>query len=317
MTRFIVRRLVQGIPTLLGIIVITFALTRLSPGDPVKLMVGGSFDITPEDRAVLAESLGLNDPLPVQFARYLRDMVTFNFGNSFYYHRPVTGLITERIWNSLQLQLLALLVSLAIGVPLGVIAALRRGRPVDHSIRTISVVGHAVPTFWFGLLFVLILGVQLRWFPVGSMNTIGRTDLVDRIYHLIGPVVTLALAGIALYPRYLRTEMLEVLSQDYVRTARSKGLREQVVVVRHVLRNALIPVVTILGGILTIVIGGSVIVETIFNWPGLGRLFFEGLTNKDFPLIQASVVFGSLLLIASYILRDIVYAFVDPRIKVS
>lgn len=317
MTRFIVRRLVQGIPTLLGIIVITFALTRLSPGDPVKLMVGGSFDITPEDRAVLAESLGLNDPLPVQFARYLRDMVTFNFGNSFYYHRPVTGLITERIWNSLQLQLLALLVSLAIGVPLGIVAALRRGRPVDHSIRTISVVGHAVPTFWFGLLFVLILGVQLRWFPVGSMNTIGRTDLVDRIYHLIGPVVTLALAGIALYPRYLRTEMLEVLSQDYVRTARSKGLREQVVVVRHVLRNALIPVVTILGGILTIVIGGSVIVETIFNWPGLGRLFFEGLTNKDFPLIQASVVFGSLLLIASYILRDIVYAFVDPRIKVS
>lgn len=317
MTRFIVRRLVQGIPTLLGIIVITFALTRLSPGDPVKLMVGGSFDITPEDRAVLAESLGLNDPLPVQFARYLRDMVTFNFGNSFYYHRPVTGLITERIWNSLQLQLLALFVSLAIGVPLGIIAALRRGRPVDHSIRTISVVGHAVPTFWFGLLFVLILGVQLRWFPVGSMNTIGRTDLVDRIYHLIGPVVTLALAGIALYPRYLRTEMLEVLSQDYVRTARSKGLREQVVVVRHVLRNALIPVVTILGGILTIVIGGSVIVETIFNWPGLGRLFFEGLTNKDFPLIQASVVFGSLLLIASYILRDIVYAFVDPRIKVS
>ncbi len=316
MTRFIVRRFVQGIPTLLGIIVITFALTRLSPGDPVKLMVGGQFDITPEDRAVLAESLGLNDPLPVQFARYLRDMATFNFGNSFYYHRPVTQLITERIGNSLQLQILALLVSLAIGVPLGVVAALRRGRPADHAIRTMSVVGHAVPTFWFGLLFVLILGVQLRWFPVGSMNAIGKTDLADRLYHLVGPVLTLALAGIALYPRYLRTEMLEVLSQDYVRTARSKGLREEVVVVRHVLRNALIPVVTILGGILTIVIGGSVIVETIFNWPGLGRLFFEGLTNKDFPLIQASVVIGSVLLIVSYILRDIVYAFVDPRIKV-
>jgi peptide/nickel transport system permease protein len=316
MLRFIVRRFVQGFPTLLGIIVITFALTRLSPGDPVKLMVGGSFDITPEDRASLAESLGLNDPLPVQFARYLRDMATLNFGNSFYYHRPVTDLITERIGNSLQLQVLALLVSLAIGVPLGVIAALRRGRASDHAIRTMSVIGHAVPTFWFGLLFVLVLGVQLRWFPIGSMNTIGKTDLADRVYHLIGPVLTLALGGIALYPRYLRTEMLEVLSQDYVRTARSKGLREQVVVVRHVLRNALIPVVTILGGILTIVIGGSVIVETIFNWPGLGRLFFEGLTNKDFPLIQANVIVGSILLIVSYILRDITYAFVDPRIKV-
>jgi ABC-type dipeptide/oligopeptide/nickel transport system permease component len=317
MTRFILRRLLQGIPTLLGIIVITFALTRLSPGDPVKLMVGGSFDITPEDRAVLAASLGLNDPLPVQFGRYLRDMLTFNFGNSFYYHRPVVQLIGERIGNTLQLQVLALLVSLAIGVPLGIVAALRRGRPSDHAIRTISVIGHAVPTFWFGLLFVLVLGVQLRWFPVGSMNAIGKTDLADRLYHLVGPVVTLALAGIALYPRYLRTEMLEVLSQDYVRTARSKGLREPVVVVRHVLRNALIPVVTILGGILTIVIGGSVITETIFNWPGLGRLFFEGLTNKDFPLIQASVVCSSILLIVSYILRDIIYALVDPRITVG
>ena len=316
MTRFIVRRLVQGIPTLIGILVITFALTRLSPGDPVKLMVAGSFDITPEDRAGIAESLGLNDPMPVQFARYLRDMLTLNFGDSFYYHRPASQLILERIPNSIQLQVLALVVSLLIGVPLGIVAALRRGKASDHAIRSISVIGHAVPTFWFGLLFVLVLGVQLRWFPVGSMNAIGRTDLADRVYHLIGPVLTLALGGIALYPRYLRTEMLEVLSQDYVRTARSKGLREQVVVVRHVLRNALIPVVTILGGILTIVIGGSVIVETIFNWPGLGRLLFEGLTNKDFPLIQAAVVVGSLLLIASYILRDIVYAFVDPRIKV-
>ena len=317
MGRFIARRLAQGIPTLFGIIVITFALTRLSPGDPVKLMVGASFDITAEDRAGLAEALGLNDPLPVQFARYLKDMMTFNFGNSFYYHKPVTTLIVERIGNSLQLQVLALLTALAIGVPLGVISALRRGRLADHAIRTMSVIGHAIPTFWFGLLFVLVLGVQLRWFPVGSMNTIGKTDLLDRLYHLVGPVLTLALGGIALYPRYLRTEMLEVLSQDYVRTARSKGLREQVVVVRHVLRNALIPVVTILGGILTIVIGGSVIAETIFNWPGLGRLFFEGLTNKDFPLIQASVVISSILLVASYILRDIVYALVDPRIKVS
>ena len=317
MTRFIVRRIVQGLPTLFGILVITFALTRLSPGDPVKLMVGGQFDILPEDRAVLAQSLGLNDPMPVQFGRYLRDMLTFNFGNSFYYHRPVTQLIIERVGNSLQLQVLALLVALAIGVPLGIVAALRRGRPADHVIRTMSVVGHALPTFWFGLLFVLVLGVQLRWFPVGSMNAVGKTDFADRLYHLIGPVLTLALGGIALYPRYLRTEMLEVLNQDYVRTARSKGLREQVVVVRHVLRNALIPIVTLLGGVLTIVIGGSVITETIFNWPGLGRLFFEGLTNKDFPLIQASVVFASILLIVSYILRDIIYAVVDPRIKVG
>src|SRR5258708_25009186 len=225
MTRFIVRRVVQGLPTLFGILVITFALTRLSPGDPVKLMVGGSFDITPEDRAVLAESLGLNDPMPVQFGRYLRDMLTLNFGNSFYYHRPVTQLIVERIGNSLQLQVLALLVSLAVGVPLGIIAALRRGRLADHAIRSLSAVGHAVPTFWFGLLFVLVLGVQLRWFPVGSMTAIGKTDCADRLYHLTGPVLTLALGGIALYPPYLPYPAPAVLSQDDLRTARNHAPR--------------------------------------------------------------------------------------------
>jgi peptide/nickel transport system permease protein len=175
-----------------------------------------------------------------------------------------------------------------------------------------------VPTFWFGLLFVLVLGVQLRWFPVGSMNALGReSDLADRLWHMVGPVLTLALAGISNFPRFVRTEMLEVLGQDYVRTADSKGLGRRVVVTRHALRNALIPLVTSLGGILTILIGGAVVTEQIFNWPGLGRLFFEALVNKDFPIVQASVVVGSALLLLSYILRDVTYALVDPRITVG
>lgn len=317
MGRFILRRLVQAIPTFFGIMLLTFLLMRLSPADPLDFIVGGVTDVTVEQREALRENLGLNRPLPVQFVDYMWRAVRLDFGNSFFYQRPAAQLILERIPNSLQLSVAALLLSLVVGVPLGVLAALNRGRAVDHVIRLVSVVGHAVPAFWFGLLFVLILGVQLRWFPIGSMNAIGKdNDLVDRLWHMVGPVLTLALTGIANYPRFLRTEVLEILGQDYVRTAHSKGLRERTVVMLHVVRNALIPVVTLLGGILTIILGGAVIVEQIFTWPGLGRLLFDSANAKDYPVVQASVLIGSALLLLSYILRDIAYAWVDPRIKV-
>lgn len=318
MGRFILRRLVQALPTLLGVLVLTFLLTRLSPADPVQLMLGGQYDITAEDRALIRHSLGLDDPLPVQFVSWLWHVVQLDFGNSFYYHRPVIQMIAERIPNSLQISFAALFLTVLVGVPLGVVAGLRRGSPIDHGIRIFSVSGHAIPTFWFGLMFVLVLGVQLRWFPIGSMNAIGSDCAFcwDRLWHLIGPVAVIAIGGIANLPRILRTEVLEVASQDYVRTARSKGLREGIVVRAHVLRNALIPVVTLFGGLLTIFVGGSLVIEQVFNWPGLGRLTFEAAVNKDYPLVQAGVVFSSVLLIVSYILRDITYALVDPRIKV-
>lgn len=318
MARFIARRLLQAIPTLFGIILLTFLVTRLSPADPVKLMLAGNFDITPEDRALLYHSLGLDDPLPVQFARYAWNVLRLDFGNSFYYHRPVIGLIFERIPNSLQLSVLSLIFALLIGVPLGVIAAYRRGRPADHAIRVFSVAGHAIPEFWFGLLFVTILGVQLRWFPIGSMNAIGKEgDVLDSVWHLFGPVLALSIGLIATYPRYLRTQVLEIVNQDYVRTAHAKGLHENAVRYRHVVRNTLIPIVTLFGGLLAIVLSGSVVIERVFNWPGLGRLLFEAVVNKDYPMVEAAVVVGSILLLASYILRDIAYAFVDPRIKVG
>ena len=318
MGRFIARRVVQAIPTLFGVLVLTFLLTRLSPADPVSLMLGGQYDVTAEDREQLRQALGLNDPLPVQFAVWLWKVVQLDFGNSYYYHRPVIQMIGERIPNSLQISFAALLVTVAVGIPLGVIAALRRGTVVDHGIRIFSVSGHAIPTFWFGLIFVLVLGVQLRWFPIGSMNVVGVDCgfCWDRLWHLIGPVAVISIGGVANLPRILRTEVLEVIAQDYVRTARSKGLRERVVVARHVLRNALIPVVTIFGALLTIFVGGALVIEQVFNWPGIGRLTFEAAINKDYPLVQAGVVFSSVLLILSYIVRDIAYALVDPRIKV-
>lgn len=317
MGRFVLRRLVQAVPTLLGIMALTFALTRLAPADPLDFIVGGvTTDVSPERIAELRAAYGLDRPLPLQFLDWTWHAIRLDFGNSFFYHRPVAQLILERLPNTLRLSLAALTVSLVVGVPLGILAALNRGRAVDHVIRVLSVLGHAIPAFWFGLLFVLVLGVQLRWFPIGSMYTLGHTDVPDQIWHMVGPVLTLALAGIANYPRLLRTEILEILGQDYVRTARSKGLRERAVVVAHVLRNALIPVVTVLGGVLTIVIAGSVVIEQVFTWPGLGRLFFEAANQKDYPLWQASVLSFSVLLVFSYILRDVAYAWVDPRIKV-
>src|SRR2546430_2628433 len=271
MTRFIIRRLVQAIPTLFGILLLTFLLTRLSPSDPVNLMVAGNFDITPEERAALRENLGLNDPLPVQFVRYVGQVARLDLGNSFYYHRPAMALIAERIPNSLQISVLSLIVALLVGVPLGVYSAFRRGRPADHVIRIFSVAGHAIPTFWFGLLFVTVMGLELRWFPIGSMNAIGKEgDILDRLWPLAGPVLAASLAGIALYPRYLRTEVLEIISQDYVRTAQAKGLADRTVRWIHVLRNCLIPMVTLLGGILTIVLAGSLVIEQVFSWPGIG-----------------------------------------------
>lgn len=319
MGKFVARRLIQAIPTVVGIMLLTFLLTRLSPSDPVTLMVGNSPDITAEDRAALRQTLGLNDPLPLQFVKWAARAAQLNFGDSFFYHRPVIEMIGERIPNSLQLSLTGLLLALLVGVPLGIVSALARGSPVDHAIRVLSVVLNSTPHFFLGLIFILLLGVQFKLFPVGSMNTVGESCglCTDRIWHMVGPVLLYASAGIAVFPRFVRTEMLEILSQDYIRTARSKGLREVVVLAGHALRNALLPIVSLLGGVLTIIIGGSVVIEQVFNWPGLGRLIFDAATAKDYPLLEASVLIGSALLVVSYILRDIAYAWVDPRIKVG
>jgi len=316
--RFIARRLLQAIPTVFGIMLISFILLRISPADPVKLMLPSDAEITEEDKDRLRTSLGLNKPLPVQFFDFVVQSATLDFGKSFYYNRPAREMIFERIPNSIQPVLLGLLVGVVVGIPLGFVAALNRGRRPDHAIRVSSVLLNSTPDFFLGLLFILFLAIQFKWFPIGSMNVVG-VDCVfcwDRAWHLIGPVLLYANGSIAFYPRLIRTEVLEVLGQDFVRTARAKGLQERVVMSGHVLRNALIPVVTNFGAILTIVFAGNVIVERVFNWPGLGRLFFDSLIQKDYPIIQATLVMSAGLLLISYIMRDITYALIDPRIKV-
>jgi len=316
---YIIRRLIYAIPTLLGISVIVFLITRLSPGDPVRLYTFGALNITEEDIQALREHYGLNKPLYEQYGSWLWQVLQGDFGKSLQYNRPALPLLLERLPATLQLAVAALTLQLAIGVPLGVIAALKRGTWIDNVVRFFGVIGHAVPTFWFGLLMIIVFSVTFRLMPSQGVLTVGHDvwDIPDRIKHIIMPAFVLALAGIANYSRYLRTETLDVISQDYVRTAHAKGLSERTVVFVHALRNALIPMVTALGGILAALVSGALVVEQVFTWPGVGQFTYAAARSKDYPVIMAGVMVASTLLVASYLLRDIMYAVVDPRIKVK
>ena len=319
MRDFIIRRLVYAVPTLIGISIITFAIARLSPGDPIRLFTFGIKDFTQEDYLRLLHAYGLDKPMPLQYVDWVTNIFHGSFGESLIYHRDAFVMLMERLPNTLQLALVALLIQLIIGVPLGVLAALKRGSWVDGAIRIFGVAGHAVPAFWLGLILIILFAVNLRLLPSIGMLTVGHDqwDIPDRIKHMILPAFVLALTGIANYSRILRTETLDVLAQDFVRTAHSKGLPERTVVYVHALRNALIPVVTALGGILAALVGGALVIEQVFSWPGVGQFTFQAAIAKDYPIVQAGVMFTSTLLVLSYLLRDLTYAIVDPRIKVG
>jgi peptide/nickel transport system permease protein len=316
---FIIRRLLYAIPTLIGISIITFAIARLAPGDPIRLFTFGIRDFTEADYQQLLHRYGLDKPMPLQYIDWITNAVRGNFGESLIYHRESFAMLMERVPNTLVLAGAALLLQLLIGVPLGVIAAFKRGTWIDGAVRVFGVAGHAVPAFWLGLILIIVFAVQLRWLPSLGMLTVGHDqwDILDRLKHLILPSFVLALTGIANYSRILRTETLDVLSQDFVRTAHAKGLRERTVVFTHALRNALIPVVTALGGILAGLVGGALVIEQVFSWPGVGQFTFQAAIAKDYPIVQAGVMFTSTLLVISYLLRDLTYAIVDPRIKVG
>jgi len=308
-----------AIPTLFGVSVLTFAIVRLSPGDPIRIFTFGARDITAEDIDKLRHVYGLDKPMPLQYLDWLVRLVHLDFGQSFIYHQDAFQLFIQYIPATLQLAILALVLQLLIGVPLGIVAAFRRGTWVDGAIRVFGVVGHAVPGFWLGLVLIIFFAVQLRWLPTGGILTVGKDqwDILDRLRHILLPAFVLSLTGIANYARLLRTETLDVLGQDFVRTAHAKGLRERTVVFVHALRNALIPVITSLGGILAALIGGALVIEQVFSWPGIGRFTFQAAIAKDYPVVQAGVMISAALLIFSNIIRDIAYGVVDPRISVK
>ncbi len=317
MQNYLVRRLLQMIPVFIGITFISFAIVRLSPGDPVATLFPPEM-IGRIDQELLREQLGLNDPLPVQ---YVKMMVNFFNGslNSFQERRPTSDILFERIPITLLFSATAVILALAIGLPIAVISALRPNSWLDNLFTTAALAGISIPSFWIALVFVLIFTEQLRWLPASGIRPITASgyNLVEMLPYMIMPSVVLSLGIIPSIVRYTRSSMLEVMTQDYVRTARSKGLAEHVVVVRHGLRNALLPVVSLIGAIFPVLIGGMVLVESIFALPGLGRLAVRAAQTRDYPMILTLNMFSAVMVLFSNTVTDLIYQVLDPRIRLK
>jgi peptide/nickel transport system permease protein len=319
MTAYGIRRVVQAIPTLLGATILGFALIHLAPGDPIQFYAAQSGGMTNEDIERLRHLYGLDQPLVFQYVNWLAQLIRLDLGVSFGSHQPVLQSIVSRIPATLTLTVTALTMSVIVGVSIGVIAGLQRGGPFDTVTRLLAVIGHAVPTFWFGLVFILLFAVNWRIFPSGNIASLGAADfdLGDRLWHLFPPALVLSLNNIATLSRFARTQTLEVIGQDYIRTARAKGLAERTVTIGHVLRNSLIPVVTILGGSLPNLFGGSVVIESVFSWPGIGRMAVDAAFSRDYPILMGLLLMLATLVALGNLLTDLAYGVIDPRIKLS
>ena len=300
---FILRRLYQAVFVLLGVMTIVFFLLHLS-GDPTQLLL--PIDATSQERAAYRESMGFNDPLLVQYFRYLVHVVQGDLGYSYRHAEPVLGLILERIPATFQLTVTSLLLALVVAVPLGVVAAVKRGTAIDSTAMMFALLGQATPVYWLGLLLILLFSVQLGWLPSG-----GRGGLET----LILPAFTLAVFSMARIARITRSGMLDVLSQDYIRTARAKGIVERIVIFKYALRNASIPLVTVVGLEFGVLLGGAVITETVFSWPGVGRFAIDSIFARDYPIVQGIVLLLSGIFVLINLLVDILYTYLDPRIR--
>jgi peptide/nickel transport system permease protein len=318
MASYILRRLLQAIPIVIGISVISFLIVHLTPGSPVDKF--RTPRVSAETINNLIRLYGLDQPLPTQFVKWFTHFWTFPFDNtawgySFTDGLPVRDKIFARIPSTLWLTGVSLLVTVIIAVPIGVLQAIRQYSWSDKIITTFETIGYAMPTFWLGLMLKQTFSVQLNLFPLFGENSFGKNgDILDLLWHLALPVTTLAIIQIAGWSRYMRASMLEVLRQDYIRTARSKGLTERSVVFKHALRNALIPIVTLLGLTVPALLSGAAITETVFSWPGLGWLSVQAVTDRDYPVVLATVMIGGVMVILGNLLADIAYAVVDPRI---
>ncbi len=321
MLEYIARRLLFMIPLLLGITIITFVIVHLSPGGPADMLTGLSPKVSAEAKARLHSLYGLDKPFHVQYWLWLSRLVRFDFGRSFKDGRLVIIKILERLPATLLLNVLSLLLIFFIALPIGIISAVRQDSFFDKGMTVFVFLGFSVPAFWLALLLMVLFGVVLGWLPISGMHSVNFPyfsfwgKLWDIIKHLILPVFVSAFGGLAYLSRYSRTSMLEVLRQDYIRTARAKGLSEKKVIYRHALRNALIPIVTLLGLSLPALIGGGFIFETIFAWPGMGRLGYQAIMARDYPVIMGVGVIAALLTLLGNLIADITYAFIDPRIR--
>ncbi len=326
MSSYIIRRLLQAIPTIFGVTLVSFLLMQAAPGDPVAMMTFNPTN-TAADRERLRKEFCLDRTVAEQYVIWLfgdlqgdctqGGLVRGDFGTSFRDRQPVLQTILSRVPATLELTGSALLVGVVIGMMVGLSSAIRRASLFDNASRFFSVLFDAIPSFWFGLILIMLFAVQLGWLPVGGRTPINEPnpDPIERLRHLILPCSVLAVTWVAVISRYMRAQSLEVINQDYVRTARAKGLPERTVNRRHVGRNALIPIVTILGPAITGLIGGAVVIEKIFSWPGLGRLAVDAVSARDYPVVMGTVLIGSILVILGTLLADVLLVVVDPRIR--
>lgn len=321
MGRYLLRRLLVLLPTLLGITVVSFAVMHLAPGKPTDVVTDLNVKVSLQAKEQLIKLYGLDRPVHEQYARWLARIARGDFGTSFRDGRPVTVKIAERIPITLLINVLALTLVFGLGTLLGVASAAREGTAFDHVVTFFVFVGFALPTFWMALLALDLLGVRLGWFPISGIASLGADRLPwparlwDLARHLVLPVGVMVFGSLAGISRYVRSSMLETLRQDYVRTARAKGLSDRAVLYKHALRNALLPVITLLGLSVPALLGGSVILETIFAIPGMGRLFFDSVMARDLPVIMAMLVLGAGLTLLGNLLADVAYAAADPRIR--
>jgi peptide/nickel transport system permease protein len=319
MLRFVARRAVHGVIILVGLSVLLFALLVFTPGDPVELIAASTPDIKPEDVAALRAYYGLDDPIYIRYFKWARSVLRGDLGYSRTYGTPVIGLMGERLRNTLALLATSVFLAFVAGVTIGIYSALHQYSVADYTVTVLAFAGLAMPVFWQGIVFILIFAVWLPWFPAGGMMTPGVEPgwpmFWNRLWHMVLPVAVLATSGMAAWTRYMRSSMLEVIRQDYVRTARAKGNSERVVINKHALRNALIPIITLVALSIPGILNGAVLTETVFSWPGMGLLLFQAVLGHDYNVAMAVLLFVALMTVLFNLFADVAYAMVDPRIR--
>lgn len=321
-SRYVFKRLLQAIPVVVAIVVVNFFLLQLAEGDAVDVLAGEAGSATPEYMAQLREKFGLDQPLLVQLGVYMKNVLSFDLGYSFRHDMPVAQLVLDRLMPTLLLMVSTITLAVGFGIVLGLIAASNLNNWRDNIISVFALISYATPLFWVGLMMIVVFSLKLHWFPTSGMENVamfyeGWDRVKDIAHHLVMPTLTLSLFYLALYTRLMRASMLEQADMDYVTTARAKGLTERRIVFVHILRNAILPVVTMAGVQVGSLIGGSVIVESVFAWPGLGMLAFEALFSRDLNLLLGIFLLSALLVVAINLVVDLLYSFLDPRIEVA
>lgn len=326
MLKYFCKRVLNLIPVIIIITIILFSLLQLMPGDPVNAYLGQGSKTTPEQQQQIRKQLGLDKPKPVQYINWVKRTLTGDFGNSIKYRKPVNEVMGEYIWNSFLLNIMAMILAFAIAIPVGIKAAVKKYGLFDNFWTVFTLIGVGMPSFFFALLMIYLVAKQVPGVPLNGMRTpvlaaLGYestwAEIVDVAKHMILPVIILTILNLAGLLRYVRNSVLEVINQDYIRTARSKGLTEKVVIYRHAFRNALIPIVTLLGMYIPGLFGGAILLETVFLWPGIGKILYDAVMQRDIWLVMGANTFYAILMVLGNLAADMSYALVDPRVKVQ